>query len=89
MHNYVFFFEIGSFSILLSISIQMVVNSIGKQGLPIGNPVVMSVKLSLGKCLHNTKKQNLYTNVTTLDPIDLVVCLLKTNSTELHSMDRV
>ena len=44
-----FFFEIGSFSILLSISIQMAVNSIGKQGLAIGNPLVKSVKSSMGK----------------------------------------
>ena len=58
MHNYVFFFEIGSFSILLSISIQMVVNSIGKQGLPNGNLLVMSVKSSLGKPTQYTIQKN-------------------------------
>ena len=53
MHSYVFFFEIGSFSILLNISIQIAVNSIGKQGLAIGNPLVKSVKSIW-------EKQNLY-----------------------------
>ena len=50
-----FFFEIGSFSILLSISIQMTVNSIGKQGLAIGNSLVER-EIEYGKNKICTKK---------------------------------